>query len=534
MGDFHIQGKDLNSNAKLNSKELKELGLDKKKDYKQLHTLFDRLDIDVNLNDGLSTKEAKAIMGLFDSDTNNNITQDELSYENLMLFVAENAGGKYARDEKFMNPLTALVDGIKNKVTTGSVAGAKIPNEGILGDPISRETFITENANGEVNGGYNLDTIGGVTTKTNFGVDGTENKSVTEKWEAGFKNYEKVWTAPNGEKSILKAAGEVTANADGTFNVPVKKTGLGASDEIFVLVLDKNGNEINRFDATGNKYDSTGSLTAKSFTTKDADGKINGGYELDLTGGTTKKIRYGADGSIKKCTSEEWGNNFQNYKKEWNGPNGEKTVLEYTNAVDNGDGTFTVSVKRIDSRFPEQNFTLIMDSDGNELDRYDEDGNHYDSTGVLLTEKTAEEVAPEAIAPAGWIGAAGTIPKAYTTTEVAAPTGFTVPDGPAPEISKPGSKTKNTKPKKDIPEARFKPSTQSGLKKAGMYWAKTEVVNGHIVKSLYYDESGTRLHSKKIENDTSGKKRKEFYSEAGEKTSSIVKNPNENTATKKY
>ena len=49
-----------------------------------------------------------------------------------------------------------------------------------------------------------------------------------------------------------------------------------------------------------------------------------------------------------------------------------------------------------------------------------------------------------------------------------------------------------------------------------------------------YDEAGTRVHSKIMQNDTSGRKTEEFYNEAGKKTSSTVTGSDGSVNKKEY
>jgi len=258
--------------------------------------------------------------------------------------------------------------------------------------------------NGIINNTHSLETTDGVTTKTEYKADGyTINDNVTEKWEANFQNYEKVWTAPNGEKSILKAAGKATIDANGRYNVPVKREGIGASDEIFIMVFDKDGRELNRYDVTGNQYDSTDVL-------------------------------------VKKAE--------------------EAPVPETTTAP--------IEVQPIPQK--------------------DE----------ALNKETAPVETPKPIG---------------TTAPIKEPQAPVEPETDA---------TVDVIPK------------EKGLTKAGMYWAKTEYINGQTIKTLYYDEAGTRVHSKIMQNDTSGRKTEEFYNEAGKKTSSTVTGSDGSVNKKEY
>ena len=162
------------------------------------------------------------------------------------------------------------------------------------------------------------------------------------------------------------------------------------TDEKFKEFIKQNGG-----DANDSKLMSSlkGILTAISntfgkdsafYNVTDANGNVTEKYTLETNNGITKKTRYSTDGAKNNRIAEQWEDGFKNYRKEWTGPNGERTLLEGTDVKDNGDGTYTLTVKRTDSRFPDTTYTMVFDSNGNEISRTDASGNKYSSNGSLL------------------------------------------------------------------------------------------------------------------------------------------------------
>lgn len=143
---------------------------------------------------------------------------------------------------------------------------------------------------------------------------------------------------------------------------------------------------VNTFADNGGFYNAT-----------DANGNVTGKYTLETNNGVTKKTHYSTDGTKNNRIAEQWEDGFKNYRKEWTGPNGERTLLEGTSVKDNGDGTYSVTVKRTDSRYEDANFILTFDKNGNEIARCDGKGTKYNSIGAPLN---AADAAPANNVPA--------------------------------------------------------------------------------------------------------------------------------------
>lgn len=245
MGEFSVRGQK-GGFAEISTEELKSAGISGE-NLDKLKTLFDEANLDVNFDDGIDAKEAQAIAGLFDTNDNDNLEESELSSIDLTKLVGEDVGSKYAKDGGMMYALGILIATVTGKFSGGSGSGG-----------VSAEDFTTKDDNGNITGGYKLETKDGVTSKIRYKADGTVNDSYTETWGEGFKDYRKEWRGPNGEKAVLEATGEVTRNEDGTYNVVVKKVDGEHDPKTFTLVLDENGNEIRRFDNDGKEYDAYG------------------------------------------------------------------------------------------------------------------------------------------------------------------------------------------------------------------------------------------------------------------------------------
>ncbi len=235
MGDLHLNGKEFNFDTNKNiSKD--ELANKNGINVEKLETVFVEYD-GIKLANGLSAKEAQTIINLFDANDDKKITDDEVTDAKIKEFIKQNGGN--AEDTSLLGSMKNLITAVAN--TFGKDGGF----------------YNVTDTNGNVTEKYTLETNNGVTKKTHYSTDGTKNNRIAEQWEAGFKNYRKEWTGPNGERTLLEGTA-VKDNGDGTYTLTVKRTDSRFPDTTYEMVFDKNGQELSRTDANGNKYNSYG------------------------------------------------------------------------------------------------------------------------------------------------------------------------------------------------------------------------------------------------------------------------------------